>query len=161
MARVVVVGYEHVDPLGEIVSLSDEETKGDWREWVSRRIEFPVDEVEPPFLSTVVPGVSLVVKIAQGVMRGIPELNIAAVRLIYGRSGPSDRDIYSHLYGPAVALIEYPDFDNRLKHISGTQRVAVELAADAEWDVLRRIVARINEGPVRWPPYNPSAGRLP
>jgi hypothetical protein len=158
MARVVVVGYEHVDPLGEIVSLSDEETKGDWREWVSRRIDIPLDQVQP--LPTIVPGVSLVVKTTVGRMGEMS--NTAACRLIYGQGG---RSLYEELsigydyYGLAVALIENPDFDNKLKHIGGTQRVAVELAADAEWGVLRRIVARINEGPVRWPPHNPSVRR--
>ena len=80
----MVVGYEHVDPLGEIISLSDEKQRG-WREWVSRRIDLPVDEVEPPFLSTVVPGVSLVVKTTLGRMGEMS--NTAACRLIYGQSG--------------------------------------------------------------------------
>lgn len=62
MARVVVVGYEHVDPLREIVSLSDEETRGDWREWVSARIDLTVNDVDVRTIPTVVPGVSVVVQ---------------------------------------------------------------------------------------------------
>lgn len=121
--------------------------KGDWRGWVSRRIDIQMDEVEPPFLSTVVPGVSLVVKTTLGRMGEMS--NTAACRLIYGQRGRSryeELSIGHDYYGLAVALVENPAFDNKFGHIGGTQRVAVELAADAEWDVLRRIVARIIEG---------------
>jgi hypothetical protein len=139
MGRVEVCAIDWVDrplPL-DGAHLEYRRLEGDWREWLAPQVAEagPDDLILHP---TAVPGLSIVM-MDQWTAAVFRSPNYTANRVRYG---PIKEEV---IHGTALALNHTDRFGGRLLNLTPIQRLAIEAAATAEWDVLRWLVERMKD----------------